>query len=193
MTNRMVIGNPQMGMFPQSQAEWSAIQREMAEATAPGFSSLSLLDDFVESGTAPASVLDKNSDILSISLRANVKYYIGVFGSYNREDTNDVKFQLSFDGVTAGQPEDSALAHYINTAGVEVSDHLGSPLALLTMASTVGAGYTFGLEGFMSVSVEGELIMTFSENTGSGVSATLYAGTRLIAQPILNLSDRGNP
>jgi len=196
MTNRMILNDTQLGRMPKTVRDWTFVQRQLAEDTAPGFSSVVLLDDVVTTATTTTltTVADKNSVPLSISLKLGVKYYISVFGSYNREDTNDVQFQLAFSGVAAGTPEDTAFWHFHSvTTGAERTDSSKATLGLAQMTSTVGDGYTFGLEGFINVDdTAGELTMEFAENS-AGVDATLYAGTRLIAQPIINLSDRGNP
>lgn len=198
MTNRMILNDPQLSMMPKNSRDWTFVQRQFAEDTAPGFMSVVLLDNFLTTATTTtfATVTDKNDIDLSISLKASVKYYVSVFGSYTRGDDKDVKFRLVLGGggAVAGQPEDSSWAHYVNATGTDVIVHQFNPLNASgrIMGTTSGAGYSFGLEGFISVTTAGELTMEFAEND-AGVDATLYAGTRLIAQPILNLSDRGNP
>ena len=192
MTNRLITNDPQMGRFPADQRGWSAYQRQLAEHTAPGFLSTVLPRDFTATTTTFATVTDGATTARNISvyLRANVKYRIHLFGSYNRQSTDDVKVRLAFDGVAVGVPEDMAVATHISTT-LNVYQVYMNTLGGTQMGSASNLGYMFEIEGFLEVTTAGNLTIEFAQNANSGVvDATLYKGTRLMAQPILNLADR---
>jgi hypothetical protein len=129
---------------------------------------------------------------VSVYLKANVKYYIEMFGSYNRQSTDDVKVRLVFSGTVTGMPEDMCLFTYIDTS-LANNQAYGATLGAggTSMGSAANWGYAFKYEGFLDVTGAGSLTVEFAQNANSGVvDATLYSGMRLIAQPILNLADR---
>jgi len=203
MTNRMLTNDIQMSRFPTSLAEWAAYHRQLGEVTAPGAEYRVLPNNYVTDTTTWSNVTDGvtfggtiPAHNISVSLMAGVKYHIKLFGAYKRAGTStqDVRVKLIFDGTTAGQAEDSAMAHFMNVGLVEEIDHLRTPLTTLSMGSGGGNGYAFKMEGWMNVSVAGELILQLRQLTDDGNDdVTLFSGTTLIVQPITNLADRGNP
>jgi hypothetical protein len=198
MTNRLILNDPQLGRPPADNRDWAAYQRQLAEHTAPGFLSTVLPRDFTATTTTFATVTDVATTAKNISLylKAPVKHWIELHGSYSRAtSTDDVKLRLVFasPGVSAGQPEDVATASYDLVGTGSTVNHLYDPLDAtgLLMTTTSGAGYSFSIQGWMNVTTAGSLTIEFAQNANSGaVDATLYKGTRLMAQPILNLADR---
>jgi len=189
MTNRMVLNDPALTLNP-------GFHKQLAEATAPGFMSRVLLANFVSTSGTFATVTDgaTTAKNLSISLKASTKYHVAVKGSYTRgASTEDVQFKLVFSGITAGQPEDSGIAAYNKVGTGDQIDMSVDPATAISMSTLSGVGFGFSMDVWMNVSVAGILTMQFARLTDTdGINATLYSGTQLIVQPIINLTDRGH-
>lgn len=190
MTNRLVLDDAQLGVLPADSRQWSGFQRQLAKATAPGYESRVLLADQTTSSATFAALTD-----LTVSLDASTRYYFEWFGGYNREDTNDVTVRLQYSGTTPGHPENLGWAGYHLAGTGDVVVHRLDPLSGtgLAMTSGVGLGYSFHIHGWITTTTAGDLTAEWAQNVASGVAATMYSGTRLIVQPIINIADKSNP
>lgn len=186
MTNRMILQDSMLGQPPVGALGWSGVQRQLAADTAPGYESRVLLAD-----QAISTDTETNINSLSLSLLANVRYYYEFFGHYTRTGTNDAGFLFDFTGnaIASG---DRARGEYIDGSDTEVSDSTVDPFSLMTFGTNT-VDRLFRVQGFFSCTTAGILTAQARQATADANDLTVYAGTRIIFQPIINLAYQSNP
>ncbi len=187
MTNRMIIQDAMLGNLPTDHRTWTGVQRQLAEDTAPGYMSRVLLTDQAFTSTTFADINN-----LALSLMANVRYWWEFTGMYVRTGTDDAKAIFSFTGNAATSGDQGRLM-YLDSAAAEATTVSYDPFTSVALG-TDGSDQTFYASGWFSCTTAGILTAQFGQNANSGVNdVTLYAGTRLIFQPIINLAFASNP
>jgi len=185
VTNRLILDDPQLGMSPGQAGGWGFFQRQLAEHTAPGYESRVLLADQDFTATTLADVTN-----LILSLDANVRYWFELTGMYNRTGTEDFTIAFAWDsGGNAATTGDMALGIYADaTVNTTVDLLAGQSMATNTRDDC------FLFQGWFSCTTAGVLKVTGVNTAETGANdTTLYAGTRLIFQPVFNLAYESNP
>lgn len=188
MTNSMILEDPMLGQTPKDDRGWTGVQRQLAADTAPGFDSRVLMADFAV--TSNTTLQDTS---MALSLLANVRYWYEYEGLYNRDGSSalGISTAFSFTGTTHVST-DNGMLEYFNTSSVETQGSSQDPFSTMSLG-TNGTAHRFTLSGWVTCVTPGILTVKFSQRSGADAdTATLYAGTRIIFQPIINLNYERN-
>jgi len=190
MTNRMILQDPMVGNPPVGSRGWTGLQRQLAEDTAPGFTSRVLLTNYTVADDASWHTPTN----FQMPVKANVKYYFELWCAFHQADTKGLQIQWNMaSGTAVGHPEDTSRATYKDKAGAAFRVYTNvNPGTAQTCETTNTVGYTMEWQGWVNVTVAGVWQPEFQRGA-AGATTTLYSGSRVIMQPIVNLAEQSNP